>query len=81
MTTEYRHFYSVLKCPECGRDLTTPGGVVIETYEEGEGNNYLSSQLDEDGEVEDVDGVIEAGLHCDTLCAVCREPLNDYEVF
>lgn len=77
---EYHHFYSVRECPECGRDLTAPGSVIIETYEEGEGHNYLLSRLNKDGELEDVNDVIEDGLHSDTLCAVCNEPLNDYEV-
>lgn len=79
--SEYSHSYSVLACPECGNDLTRPSGVTIETYEEGEGNKYLPSRLDNDGTVQDVDDVIEDGLHSDTLCGKCSLPLNDYEKF
>ncbi len=77
----YTHYYSVRQCPECNRNLTTPNSVMLVTYKEEVGNNYLSSKLDEDGELQDVDGVIEAGLHAGTNCAVCNEPLDDYEVF
>ena len=51
----------------CGNDLTGDDAVRIETYEEGIGNRYIRSTLGPDGTVEDVESVIERGLHNDSL--------------
>lgn len=78
--SDWSHQYNVKVCPECENDLTKPGGVTIETYEDGKGNKYLPSRLDDNGFVVDVDDVIENGLHSDTLCGSCTDSLNEYEV-
>jgi hypothetical protein len=77
----FSHRYSCLKCPFCQNDLTRPDGVEIETYEEGNGNQYFKSRLDESGLLEDVFDVVADGLHSDTHCSVCDKALNEYEVF
>jgi hypothetical protein len=77
--SRFFHRYSIKKCPECRHDLAQTGGVEIEITD-GYGNREIPSRLDETGTVVDVDGVIENGLHSDTLCGKCGEPLNEYEV-
>ena len=77
---KYIHRYSIRNCPDCGNDLTRLEGVFIEVFPDGWTPRLIPSHLsDVDGAVEDVDEVIEAGWHGDTLCGCCERSLNDYE--
>lgn len=72
------HTYSVVQCPDCLADLTSPGGVEVH-YMQGQWHWSLLSRLLENGRLGDADGLVAAGLHSKTECAVCGCELDDYE--
>lgn len=71
----------LLYCPFCALPLTAGFGVLI-AYRAGSGNGQadeLSSYLDLNGTLIDVDNVVKNGYHVDTCCWHCNESLANHE--
>ena len=76
-------------CPGCINDLTNPEhGVEIEFIldvldmdDDVIGNDHWThmSNLDDQGNLLDVDGEVAAGFHSQTVCAECYENLASFE--
>lgn len=63
------------KCPNCGKDLTVPGGIEL-IIVLAEQSISVPSNLDEHGVLADTeDNAIENGYHSVTACAGCEEYL------
>lgn len=75
------HRYCVTLCPNCHNKLTQPDGVVIEFIANESARSRVHSQLNEDGLLKDVGGIVAQGWHCDTLCAECEESISIEEIF
>jgi hypothetical protein len=65
-------------CPECGHDLTAPGGVAI-VLSVGGATLAVPSRLGPDGTLEDVDRAVANGYHAGTYCGGCDELLADLD--
>jgi hypothetical protein len=71
--------YPLLKCPECGIDLTQDCGIHLELTVAG--NTIATAiRLRPDGSLVDTpDGAVRQGNHSGTYCGHCLAPLIDFE--
>lgn len=86
---EYRYRYRnldstpLVRCPNCGHDLTRPGGVVVETVMNCTPSEFKSRVIAETGDLVDSDdGQVAKGFHSQTCCGNprCSEALTEWEV-
>jgi len=78
--SEWVHKYPTT-CPGCNANLTKEFSVTVGF---ANGHRHLfeeSSCLDADGVLQDVEGMITAGMHGSTTCGSCGENLDDHELF
>jgi hypothetical protein len=71
---EYQYPFTV--CRNCGADLT--GDYDVDLYLSIGGRvTSVSTGLDEDGRLQDVDDALKNGYHSYAACAKCQEDLED----
>lgn len=75
---DYSKQYSLITCPKCGNDLTAPDSIVL-NFGVSEADGYRLTCLDENGNLEDVEQLVEMGYHKGTQCAKCHTDLDKYE--
>ena len=65
-------------CPTCGLDTRLPDSIDV-TFSVAGSLLVRATQVDEEGYLEDIDGLVEAGYHSLTECGVCGERLEEYD--
>jgi len=66
------------KCPACGADLTQSRSVMVHFAVTDHEFDQLSS-VDEEGVLQDIDGLIEIGSHAGSCCSNCGEELDELQ--
>lgn len=74
----YEHRYPT-KCPGCSANLTDADTVLV-TISVADHELEVTSELDPNGVLNDVDRVIENGYHSSTECNECGDSLNEHEI-
>lgn len=71
----YIYLQPLIACPNCGKDLTISGGILLELVIAGK-TVETRTWLDGEGRLQDTeDKAVENGYHSETRCGHCGESL------
>jgi hypothetical protein len=60
----------ITNCLECSADFTQTSSIELH-YKKGLVEDYVETELDEEGEVTDIDELIQDGFMTELCCALC----------